>query len=224
MAEKKMIRFGSAIFCNFASTEDSGKVNCTGVFTSLLAWAYPSSVKFWHSVVTIYDLPQGTSSISVSISSGRSKKTTLATVDVENRGGDAGNVINIPINYNFKKEGYFFIHFNIIGITKTLKVPIKVVTQPWPEFSKREIEFMRKNPSEIGSIRANVICSGCSQPYIFEEILVPGGTVPHGVQPFPELGKFQCDTCGRELDLKDIQGQVRSSIKAIVASARKGRI
>ncbi len=224
MSEKNVVRFASAIFCNSASTEDSGKINCRGIFTSFLVWAYPSSVKFWHAIVTIYNLPLATSSISVSISYGKSKKTTLATVDVESPDRDFGSILNIPISYQFNREGYYTVHFNLIGTTKTLKIPVKVFTQAWPKFSEKEIEYLKKNPTKIGPIRANIICSDCSQPYIFEDILFPDYKIAHGVHPFPDSGEFECDTCGRILNLKDIQGQIRSSIRIAVTSALKGGI
>ena len=39
---------------------------------------------------------------------------------------DLGYIINVQLGYQFKKEGYYFLHFNLIGSAKTLKIPLKI--------------------------------------------------------------------------------------------------
>lgn len=222
MSEQNKARFGSAILCDSAAYDDSGKVNCRGVFTSFLVWAYPTSMRIWHAVVTIYGLPPGTSSVSIAISCGRGKKTTIATADIERSKKDLGHIINVKLRYQFKKEGYCYLHFNLIGTTKTLKIPLKITTQPWPMFTKKEIEFLKKNRSKVGLVRTNIICSACSSPYVFEDVLYSDYKLAQGAHPFPDSGKFECETCSHLIYLKDIQGQVRSSIKTNLSQTMKG--
>jgi len=222
MSKKKPPSFGSAIFCNSATQGERGKVDCRGIFTSFLAWSYPTFMRNWQAIVTIYDLPKKTIGVSVAIACGRGKKETLATADVEKREGELGNVLHIPLRYQFHKEGIYNIFFNIIGTVKMLKVPLKVSTQDWPEFTDREIESIRRKKNLPNAIRAVVICSDCSKPYTFEEALLPGHKIADGVEPFPNSGSIICESCGTKIYLKDVQGQVRSSMKTAVQRVRKG--
>ena len=222
MSNKSPSSFGSAIFCNSATQGERGKVDCRGIFTSFLAWAYPTSIRNWQAIVTIYNLPKETTTVSVAIAYGRGKKETLATADVEKGEKELGNVLHIPLRYQFHREGIYNIFFNIIGTIKMLKVPLKVSTQDWPEFTQGEIELIRKNKKMPNTIRANLTCSNCSKPYTFEEALLPGHKMADGVQPFPDSGFIICKSCRRKIYLKDVQGQVRSSMKTAVQRARKG--
>lgn len=167
-------KLAGAIFCNSASQGDGGKINCRGVFTSFLAWAYPTSIRSWHAILALHDLPKGTTSISVSIAYGRGKKTTLATADMQRGRVDLGSIINLPLRYRFENEGFYTLHFSIIGSTNILKVPVKVTTRPWPRFTKKQLAFLKENPSIPHSLRMNILCSDCSRPFILEESVLSG--------------------------------------------------
>jgi len=215
-------RLTAAIFCTSASKGDSAKVDCKGVFTSFLAWAYPTSVRSWYTLLTVFDLPSGTTTITASISRGRGKKTTLASADIQRGDPDIGSVINMPLRYKFESEGFYDVHFNVVGTTAALKVPVLVSTQTWPRTTKRQREFLKKNPLVPHSIRMNVLCSSCSRPFMFEENVLPDERLAEGVLPFPESGALECGTCSHILHLRDIQGQLRSSIKTAVVAAMRG--
>ena len=224
MRSNVKLKLSGGIFCNSASKDESGAINCRRIFTSFLAWGYPTTVRTWHAIVTAHGFPKGTTSIAVSISYGRREKTTLTTSDIESPKPEIGNVMNVPLAYQFEKEGLYTVHFNVVGSTEALKVLLRVITQPWPKFTRQELRFLEKNPSIQHSIRANIICTDCSQPYVFEESVLPDEKLQLGVFPFPELGVFECDTCGHQLHLKDMQGQIRESIKKTVsAMMRKGK-
>jgi hypothetical protein len=212
-----------AVFCNFSSQDESGKINCRDVFTSFLAWAYPTSVRTWHAILPLYNLPIGTSTITAAISFGRGKKETLGNADIDRGKQDIGNIISIQLFYKFKQEGNYTVYFNLVGSTTVLKVPLKVITQPWPKFTNSQLEFLRKNPTIPHSIRMNVLCSKCSRPYVFEESVLPNEKLADGVMPFPETGMFTCESCGHEMHMKDIQGQLRNSISNAISSAKQGR-
>lgn len=224
MPKKHIGQFGSAIFCNNATPGQGGKTDCRGIFTSFLVWGYPTSFKVWNAIVTLYNLPQGTTSISVSISKRNGKKKTLAVGDTTSSKRRLGEILIIPLACQFKEEGFYNVHFNIVGTTKSLKVPLKVTTQKWPEFTKKEKGFIHDNPNLIGPIRINITCSDCSQPYIFEEAVLPDYQLAHGVHAFPQTGTFECESCGRIIHLKDFQGRIRSSIKTAVSAAMRGGI
>lgn len=212
----------SAIFCNFVSKGESGKVDCRDVFTTFLTWAYPTAFRTWFAILAVYNLPPETTSISVSISRGRGKKTTLISVDIVDVGENFGTIVNIPLRYKFQNEGFHIIHFNVVGTTTVLRIPVNVITQPWPKLSGKQIAFLKSTPSIPHCIRTNILCSSCSSPYVFEENVIPNEELVKGVLPFPESGIFECENCGYKLHLKDIQGQLRSSIKMAVTAAIRG--
>jgi len=222
MSKQSTPQIMSAVFCDSASKAKSAKMDCKGVFTSFLAWAYPTSIRTWHAVLTLYSLPKGTTTIAVSISLGRGKKTTLASIDILRGKVDIGTVISVPLHYRFPQEGSYNVHFNIVGTTASLKTKLLVFTQPWPRTTKRQRDFLKSNPTIPHSIRMNVLCSECSRPFILEESVLPEEQFAEGVLPFPDSGKLECGTCSHILHLKDIQGQLRSSIKAGAEAAMRG--
>jgi DNA-directed RNA polymerase subunit RPC12/RpoP len=222
MVKEPKLRLVSAVFCNSASQGEGGKVDCRGVFTSFLAWGYPTSLRAWHAILTLYDLPPGTTSISIAIAVERGRKKTLASVGIEKAKVDLGSVINVPLQFQFPREGFYLVHFNVIGRTTSLRVPVKVTTKQWPTFSQKELDFLSKNPRIPHSVRVNLICSECSRPYVFEESVLPNEELVESVFPFPDRDVFKCLSCGRRMHLKDIQGQVRSSIKTAVEALLSG--
>ena len=222
MSNNPTPKLTGAIFCNSASQGDGEKVDARGIFTSFLAWAYPSSFRSWHSILTMHDLPKGTTSITASISHGRGKKTSLATADIHPGKGNLGSVINLPLRHRFEKEGFYNLSFNVVGSNTTLKVPVKVTSMPWPKFSKKQLDFLRANPFVPHSLRMNIQCSSCSRPFNFEESVLPESKLADGVSPFPDSGEIECESCGHILHVKDFQGQLRDSIKNAVIEAMRG--
>lgn len=223
MKKQQSPLLSGGVLCNSSSPGESGKVDCRGIFTSFLVWAYPTSVRLWQAILILHNLPKGTSSVTASISYGSGKKTTLATATIENKQEGLGNVISIPLGYRFNREGIYMLHFNMVGTKTNLKVPLKIKTQPWPNFTKKQLEFLKNNHSIPHSIRMNVLCSECSRPCIFEETVFPDDTLAGGVSPFPKSGSIECESCRHKMHLRDIQGQLRSSIKTAVINAMKGR-
>jgi hypothetical protein len=222
MSKKDIPKLAGAIFCNSASKDPGGKINCRAIFTSFLAWAYPTSLRKWFNIITLHHLPKGTTSLSVAISYGRGKKTTLATADVERGKVDVGNVVYMPVQYQFKKEGFYTVHFSIIESTTILKVPLKVTTKPWPRITKRQIQYLKEHSSVPNSARITILCASCSRPYNLEESVLPDAKLAGGILPFPDTGKFECEDCGHILHVKDFQGQLRDSIKNTVNEAIRG--
>lgn len=219
------LKLGSAIFCTGVSKEENGKINCSNVFTSFLSWGYPTAIRNWYVVFTIYNLPKETVSLIVSIAkgvSGRRKRDTIATIDIQNLGSDIGSVFNIPLSYQFPSSGDFTITLQVVGGSTKINIPLRVIEQAWPTFSKNEIKIIRNNNQIPKFIRSVINCSDCSRPYTFEETFLPEIKNTVGTFPFPENGVFECESCGRLIYLKDIQGQVRSSIRKAIDSIKKG--
>ena len=222
MNEKHLPKLAGAVFCNSATQGEGGKVDCRGVFTSFLAWAYPTAIRNWHAILTVHDLPPGTTSIAVAISRGRGKKTTIATADIQRGKPDLGTVVNLPLRFRFQAEGFYTVHFTVVGTRRSLNVPVKVTTKKWPRFSKKQLQFLRDNPAVPHSLRMILVCSDCSQPYTFEESVLPDADLPGGVLAFPDSGTFECPGCGHVLHVRDIQGQLRDSMLNAVSGAMKG--
>lgn len=222
MASDKKVIFGSAIFSNMASAGEDGKIECRDIFTSFLAWAYPTSFRNWFATLTLYKTTDHAISVAVSIGTLRGNKTSLVTVDIMPTDKNLGNIITIPISYKFPREGLYYVYFNEVGTSNNLRIPLKVYSEKWPIFTKKEIDFIKSNPAIIPFIRTNVICSDCSQPYIFEEAILQDYKPAKSVHLFPRNGKFECESCGRTLHLKDIQGKIRSSVKKSIMASMKG--
>jgi hypothetical protein len=222
MSSKSELMLAAAVFCTSVSPSESGKIICRDIFTTHLAWSYPTAFRSWFAILTLYNLPPGTTTIVVSISRGRGPKTTLASADIKRAPEDLGSVINIPLRHKFQNEGLHIVHFNLVGTTKVLKIPLNVATRPWPNFTKKDLAFLENNPSLPHSIRMIVTCSNCSSPYTFEENVLTKDKLLSGVLPFPDSGMFECNNCGYKLQLKDIQGQLRSSIKTALIMFKKG--
>ena len=60
---------------------------------------------------------------------------------------------------------------------------------------------------------AQVKCKNCGHSCLFEEKILESEEHSGGTIPFPESGIHECDNCGHNMKLKDIQGQIRASIK-----------
>ena len=222
MSKKNTAILASAVFCTSASMGESSKIDCKNIFTSFLAWSYPTSIRNWYAILTIYSLPEAQTTINISISKGRGKKAVLGSAIIKRGKIDLGTVINIPLAYKFPNEGMYTVHFNAVGSTSSLKIPLLIATKPWPRITKREREFLKDSPSVPHSIRMNVHCSGCSRPYMFEENVLKEEKLAEGVLSFPKSGELQCGTCSHTLHMKDIEGQLRNSIKAAATAAMRG--
>lgn len=222
MKKPSMPRFSSGILCNTVSTVNNA-IECGGLFTAFVAWAFPTTIRQWFLVMSVFDLPIGKSGITISIAAGKTgtgRKTTLATVDIERKGEELGTVLQFPLIYKFQKAGYYCLIVNLRGSTRKQVIPCKVHLKDWPEFSRKELELLRSKPSIPSSIRTDVNCSECGHTYHLEESVLPEHESLGGVESFPETGIIECDTCGHEMHVKDIQGQIRDSIKAAVTVAK----
>lgn len=215
----------AAVFCNSASHGDLNKVDCKGIFTSFYAWGFPSSVRNWFAVVTAYDLPRGKSIVSASIIDIDDEQNLISNAEIDQSTSEQlGAVFIIPFSFQFKSQGKYMVSFAIEGLKISHTVPLNVIKREWPKFSDDDLEFLRNRPEVVNSIRANVMCSNCSRPVIFEEAVLPEHSFADNVLPFPKSGCYKCPSCDHQINLIDIQGQIRKTIRQAIDSVkiRKG--
>ena len=213
--------FGSGILADSLRASQDGKVNATGIFTVLYAWSFPCN-RVLNAVLTIFNLPKGITSIAASVGKRNSRKLkSLGLFDVISKTN--GGVITAPyeIKHKFEHQGYNEIIFSFRDYPGKLKIPLDIRKRQWPEFTDKELRFIKTTGSKFPSFRITIHCSGCEHVYIFEEQLNTELPLKGGVHRFPEQGVFICEECDREMDLKDIQGQLRQSLKDTIKQRMK---
>ena len=208
-------QLGSGILSDSAKESEQGKIDCYGVFTIFYAWGYPCS-RSWNAVITIFKLPKGNTSLIITLKLKSRIIKSLATANIKSNEPNGVATIKIPLKYSFNEEGSYILEFSLRDSKNKLYIPFEVRTKEWPVFTEKEIEFAKGNPSIPQSLRANVHCNQCEHAYIFEETFIPDMEPKGGVFRFPESGKFDCLECDRVIELRDLQGQLRSSLKDII--------
>lgn len=210
----KKTKFGCGLIADNARPQTSGKLDLHGVFTIMHAWGYPAT-RVWTMVLTIFDLPRIQTTLHVGIRRKGSKQIdTLATADLKDELIDNAHTINMSIGYRFEQEGDYEIVCTLKDYTSTLKIPLRLKTREWPTFTESEISTLEQNKSLLPhKVSAQVKCKKCEQHYVFEEKILPSENYSGGTIPFPENGFYECENCDHKLKLKDIQGQIRASIK-----------
>lgn len=213
--QKYIGKLGSGLLSDNVKSSEKGKVDCYGVFTIMYAWGYPCS-RTWKATITIFELPKGKTSITVNLMKGNKIIKALANVTIETDEPNSVIVVPIPMKYRFEKHGLYNLEFSLKDNKNKLRLPFEVRTNEWTQFTEKEIEFAKGNSSIPQSIRANVHCDKCEHAYIFEETFLPELELKGGILRFPESGKFECEECDHAIELRDIQGQLRASLKEII--------
>jgi len=212
---------GSALLCNNINITEAGRINLQGVITIFWAWGYPCNRSWWL-VLTLFHLPKGKTQVTISLRrTGRREETSLLVVDTEADEDDTITTLPVQLSHSFEKGGRYELVCNVKNADRKLIVPFVVRDKEWVEFTNTEKEFVRNHPETPYTLRANVHCKVCSHAYIFEESVIddqPSG----GVHRFPASGEVDCEDCGHKLVLKDLQGQLRTSLKDMIAKAMGG--
>lgn len=215
--KRKLIRFGGGVLTDNISLADTGKINAHGIFTMFWAWDFPCHRR-GVAIITLFDLPKRKTKVVVSVKKKGSKSIKLASLIVESKGEPPPPIPTIPLTFTLTSAGSYELVFSIYGGRSKLKIPFEVRKKDWPQFTKVERKFARTNPNCIKSIRTNVQCNKCSYSYVFEESLLE--TQPDkGIERFPDSGKYKCKGCKHTLTLRDLQGQIRSSLKDHIKKA-----
>jgi hypothetical protein len=211
---------GGALLSDSIAQTDSGKVHAQGIFTMFWAWGFPCA-RNWFLTLTIFGLSKGKTSIVVGIrKAGDTSETSLAVVDAEVNEDDSSSTLAVQLSHSFEDAGRYEVVCSIRGSTSTLAIPVDVREKAWVEYTDEERAFVKDNPQTPRNLRANVHCKQCSYAYIFEETILnekPKG----GVNSFPDDGQFECKDCGHVMNLRDVQGRLRASLKELVQLAMR---
>ncbi len=224
MAKKKQRKrapyIGGGILTDNSSRDKSGKMNAYGIFTMFWAWDFPCN-RHAEAIITMFNIPKQKTKVTISVKKKGNKAKNIASLIVESKKANPIPLVsNIPLPLTFFSEGSYELLFSIPRTRRTFTIAFEIRKNVWPELTKSEIKFAKSNPSFIQIRRANVQCSKCKRAYIFEDNIL--GTPPDaGVEKFPESGKYKCisEGCKKTLELRDLQGLLRSSLKDGVRQA-----
>lgn len=216
------MKFGNALLADFARRQPNGKIDAIGIFTRFNAWGYPC-IRNWTLILTIYDIPISGANVHIGIKrKNLNNIETLAAFDIKGSNSNNSHTIPIALSYVFTKSGTYEIICSVRDLKSKLKVPVYIETIPWPKFTPQEVEIVRKNRRLIPyKLSAQINCNSCSHAYLFEESILIEEEPQGGTYRFPKSGVFECTNCGYEMNLKDIQGQLRASLKDNVSLLTK---
>jgi hypothetical protein len=207
-------KFGSAIIADSARHQGNGKIDAHGIFTCFLTWGYPAT-RGWALVVTVFNLPEKQTTFIASIKRRDNKEeSSLLTADFAPGKGANESTFLVNIGYRFEKEGFYEIVCSLKDFNTRLSIPVRVITQAWPEINEKELTILRQNRNKfLNRLSLQISCKSCDHVYVFEEIIIPEDEVTPGAIRIPENGHYECQDCGHVMKLKDFQGQIRASIK-----------
>ncbi|HRY31914.1 MAG TPA: hypothetical protein P5531_02995 [Bacteroidales bacterium] len=210
----KKPKFGSGILSDVAKPQLSGKIEAIGIFTQFNAWGYPCK-RSCFLTFTVYNL-SGQDTIIISLKKkGKKEQTTIGIYDFNEANSEPVNqTIPIPILFSFTSQGDYEILCTFKDNVGKLSIPFIVKTLEWPTFSEEEIRIIDEHRDQLPyKINVNVNCAECSHVYVFEESIFNDEPPSGGTIRFPENGGYECENCGHILELKDIQGRIRASLK-----------
>lgn len=215
-------RLGSGLLSDSVKISEQGKLDCYGIFTIFYAWAYPCN-RSWSIVVTVFELSKGTTPITITLKRDSDVIKELATATIKNKEQNGVSTFSVPLKYRFDTPGTYILECALRNRHNRLRIPFEVRTKGWPEFTEKEIGFAKGNPAIPQSLRANVHCEKCEHAYIFEETFLSDLETKGGIFRFPGSGKFECLECNHTLELRDIQGQLRESLKNIISQSMRAK-
>jgi len=216
-------KFNSGLLFDFFSETPNKKINGLGSINIFKAWGFPSTRRATI-LISILDLKKGENKGDiVLVQLHNTEETKLTSFSAKSNINNACMTAVIPIVVSFTKEGRYYFKAVFHDYKSVLKIYFNVAMQKWPEFSTEELDFVRANPTPYNSIRADISCNKCSHAYIFEENILGDISPPGGIMRFPESGEIQCAQCDEKIYLRDIQGQMRFSLKEMIFNTMKGK-
>lgn len=229
-SRKQEPTFGCGFLADAILQTESGKIDAHGVINVFWAWSYPC-YRGAHALVTIFNLPKALQKVETFLQKKGTVSKKLISVAVAKEvkrdvfKGTSVAVIPVPLRFQLDSDGDYEIIGRIRGYRSTLRIPFVVNTKPWPSFTTKELDYIRTNPSLLPQIRTAIECEKCKTPYVFQEFLIEVSELPKNVHPFPDSGEFKCEKekCGALIPLKDVQGQIRDSLKKRISELLSGK-
>jgi len=204
---------GSGILTNSISRSKIGKLDCLGIITVFWAWAFPC-IRHWQAPVTIFNLKKGKTPITVLIGKRNSRNlSSLLITDIKIEDNLSAVTVPITLSYSFSEAGLYDLVISFQNYPGKLKIPFEVREKKWPVITKAEKRFVKEQKKFFPKFQLNVHCDKCNHVYVFEESIEEIKSGRGGAYKFPENGDFECIECGNILHLKDMQGQLRSTLK-----------
>ena len=214
-------KFGGGVLADRISTARAGKPDAHGIFTYFQAWGFPCHRRA-NALITVFDMPETKVQCSVSLREGGAGRLAhLADFEIPSPGPRESLTFHLTWGRSFEREGRYELVFKFTHHTGELRLPVEVRTLAWPRFSKAERDYAKSRTDAPKTVRATVTCEGCKAPFFFEESVLKDYKPPPGVHVFPRRGGFTCPKCGEKLELRDLQGQLRSSLKDLLKRARR---
>ncbi len=215
--------FGSGLLFDSYNQTANKKINGLGVINIFRAWGFPC-FRQATALISIFNLRKGSTTGDILLSKSRCiEKQIITSFTVTIDANNACMAAATPLLLKFNEKGRYFINAVFHDYKSTLKIPFTVDLQRWPIFSEKEHQFAKEHHIPSGSMRADVHCQKCEHAYIFEENILEEVLPPGGVMRFPESGEFKCEQCSETIYLKDIQGQIRFSLKEMLSNTMRGQ-
>lgn len=215
--------FGSGLLFDSHTEMANNKINGQGVINIFRAWDFPC-FRSATAIISCFRLSKGITTGDIFFSKLRGvKEELIGSFEISAPTNNTCISITTPLLLRLDKTGYHYIKAVFHNYKSTMKIPFTVNMQKWPIFSKEEQLYIKNNRNLFGSLRVNVHCQKCKHAYIFEENITEEVVTPGGVMIFPESGKYKCTECGEIIYLRDIQGQIRFTLKQMILQSKKGQ-
>lgn len=216
--------FGSGLLFDSYNETSNKKINGLGAINIFRTWGFPS-FRQATALISIFNLKKGSTTGEILLGKPHAiDKQSVTSFTVATDRNNSCMTAVIPLLLKFNEKGRHSINAMFHDYKSTLKIPCFVELQKWPVFSQEECQFVREHHNvPIGPIRTNLTCQQCGHAYIFEENILEEALPPGGVTRFPESGEFRCTECNETIYLKDIQGQIRFSLKQMLSNTMRGQ-
>ena len=227
LKENKVINnepiFSGGLMVDGFTKGENNKIIAQGVFSTFWSWGFPATRR-WSVIMSVCYLSAGIHNVTFSVrEKNGTKLIKVGSAKLENIKGDPITIFPMQLAFEFEKEGIYELVSRIDNSKSVGIIPFEIKIKDWPEFNKQELDHVRSGKAHVNSLRANVHCKNCKHAYIFEETVIPQKVTDKGVIRFPKDGKYKCKDCNHVLTLKDIQGQLRASLKELIINSLGGK-
>lgn len=212
--------FGGGLLSDSISSGEGAKPTLVGLFTDFHVWNVPCT-RSCNFSVSVFNVQEGKYEVMIKhVNPGTTTGLIIAKAQAYPKKHVLGHFINIPLVLNISDIGVHKIIATSKNVKNKLHSYFNVIKLPWPEFTEAEISHARKQ-NVPNRIQAHISCVKCGHGYVIEEVVEDALKLTKGAVKFPEDGKFVCAQCNEILKVKDLQGQLRQSLKDMINANMK---